>query len=124
MYFTLYFVDVFFTALIYTAPLFIALALVIIGLGRIVGWMEGWSWIDSVYYAFITATTVGYGDFHPHKSLSKLLSILVTFTGMVFTGILVALALQASTKAFDASPDYQELMNEMEKIEKFYETKP
>ena len=32
----------------------------------IVGYFEGWTVFDSVYYAVITGTTVGFGDFSPH----------------------------------------------------------
>lgn len=121
MDFTFYFMEVFFIGLIYTSPLFITLGLVIIGVGRIIGWIERWSWLDSIYYALITATTVGYGDFHPGSRWSKLLSILVAFTGLVFTGIMVAVALHASAMAFDVSPGYQALMDEMAKIRQLQE---
>lgn len=124
MDFTLLFIEVFFTSLVYTAPLFITLALGIVILGRVVGFIEGWSWLDSIYYAFITATTVGYGDFSPKHSVSKVLAILITFKGMVFTGIMVAVALQTAGKAFDASPHYHELLEKIERIEKAYGETP
>jgi len=27
--------------------------------------LEGWSWIDSLYFTTVTMATVGYGDMHP-----------------------------------------------------------
>ena len=33
--------------------------------GTLMGRIEGWTITDSVYYAFITAGTLGYGDFSP-----------------------------------------------------------
>lgn len=77
--------------------------------------------IDSVYYAFITATTVGYGDIHPKKNLSKSLAIIISFVGIILTGIIVALALHSATYAFKNSPGYQHLVEELKQIEEGYE---
>lgn len=34
--------------------------------------LEGWSWIDSFYFAAVTLATVGYGDLIPTNPLSKI----------------------------------------------------
>jgi len=62
--------------------------------------LEGWSLLDSVYHAMIAATTVGYGDFRPSRAASKILSIVLAFVGIVFTGLLVALCVHAAQLAF------------------------
>ena len=31
------------------------------------GTMEGWTYLDAIYYAVVTMSTVGYGDFSPSK---------------------------------------------------------
>jgi hypothetical protein len=64
---------------------------------------------------------VGYGDFHPKKRLSKHLAVVVSFVGLVLTGIIVALALHAAGHAFKASSGYQQLTDKVEQIEKAYE---
>jgi Ion channel len=80
-------------------PLLAFLALIIIFLGLVVGRLESWSRFDSVYWAFITATTVGYGDIRPLQRFSKMISILIALVGVTLTGILVALAVSAATLA-------------------------
>jgi len=96
------------------------LLVVIVILGHLIGIREGWSTADSIYYAFITATTVGYGDFHPKKRASKTLAIVISFVGLVLTGIVVALALHAAEHAFKASPQYKQLVDTVEQIDKTY----
>jgi voltage-gated potassium channel len=81
-------------------PILVLLALIIAFLGLIVGMLESWSRFDSIYWAFITASTVGYGDFRPLQRFSKFLSILIALVGVTFTGILVALAINAATLSF------------------------
>jgi len=40
-----------------------------IGLGTVIyHFVEGWSWLDSLYFSVITLTTIGYGDFS-HKPI-------------------------------------------------------
>jgi voltage-gated potassium channel len=68
-----------------------------------------------MYYAFITATTVGYGDFHPRKRLSKILAIIIAFVGIVFTGIVVAIALHAGQHAFNETHDVAEITRQLAK---------
>ncbi len=97
MDFTLDYLQLFYLGLKLASPLLIFAALLIILLGMIVGLRESWGRLDSIYWAFITATTVGYGDIRPIKPLSKILSILIALIGMTFTGILVALAIYAAT---------------------------
>ena len=44
--------------------------------------IEGWSWIDSLYFTTATITTVGYGDFVPTHNISKLATIFYCFVGI------------------------------------------
>lgn len=105
MEFTFDFIHMFVVGLFYTAPLLASMLLIIVVLGHFLGKLEGWSRLDAMYHAFITATTVGYGDFHPRKKLSKFLAIAIAFVGIIFTGIVVAIALHAGQHAFRQTHD-------------------
>ena len=83
------------------APLFLSLGVIIATLAVAAGRREGWSAADSLYYGFITATTVGYGDMSPTTGLGKLNAIILAVIGLIFTGIMVALAVEAAGITFD-----------------------
>lgn len=44
--------------------------------------IEGWAWIDSVYFSVITLTTIGYGDFSPETDEGKLFTIFYIIIGI------------------------------------------
>ena len=81
----------------------------IIGLGQLVGRFQQWSRSDALYYAFITATTVGYGDFRPSRRRSKLTAIAIALTGILLTGIIVAIGIKALESSFKTHYDIKEL---------------
>ena len=100
MEFTFKYLYYFFEYVALVWPLLAFLALILVLLGLVVSRLESWSRFDSVYWAFITATTVGYGDFRPLRRPSRIISILIALVGVTFTGILVALAVNAATASF------------------------
>ena len=86
-----------------TLPLLLLLAGGITLLGFGVGREEGWSRMNTFYWSFVTATTVGYGDLRPVKSASKVATILIAFLGLMMTGIVVAVAVHAVNLALEVS---------------------
>jgi voltage-gated potassium channel len=82
-------------------PLLLTLLLVVMLLGYVAGKQEGWSRLDSFYWALVTATTVGYGDYRPTKRRSRIIAIVIAVLGLLTTGIIVALGVHAATKALD-----------------------
>ena len=50
-------------------------SILIVGGAGIFSLLEGWSYLDSLYFTVSTITTVGYGDLHVTQTLSKLIAI-------------------------------------------------
>lgn len=96
---TLTFLKQFGIGLYLTFPLLLSLAALITLLGQFVGKREGWSRFDSFYWSFITGTTVGYGDMRPTRYGSRIFAVLIAFLGLVLSGIIVAVAVNAATLA-------------------------
>lgn len=44
--------------------------------------IEGWNYLDSLYFSAATITTVGYGDFTPRTDIGKLFTIFYIFIGV------------------------------------------
>lgn len=105
MEFTKAFISLFFWSIYLVAPLLILLSGVIIILGQIVRYIENWKVFDGLYWSFITATTVGYGDIRPVKKLSKALSVLIALVGLMFTGIIIAVTINTSSIALEKYAD-------------------
>ncbi len=63
-------------------PIFIYVTLFILIAGAVFHWLEGWSWLDSIYFVVITFTTIGYGDLAPTTPLTKLITIFVGLNGV------------------------------------------
>lgn len=78
-------------------PILSALLALIVLFGVVVGIREGWSVYDSIYFAFITALTIGYGDFAPTMPFTRALSIVIGGCGVLMTALLAALAVRALT---------------------------
>ena len=117
MDFTIDYLQLFFLNVKLAAPLLIFSVILIVTLGLIAGARESWGRFESVYWAFITATTVGYGDIRPSRPSTRALSIIIAFVGMTFTGILVALAIYAATEALTDQEGVKALQECVEKLE-------
>lgn len=89
------FIKIFFTFLLSFTPIWGSLAITISVLGIFVGHLEGLNWREGLYFGWVTATTVGYGDITPTLSLSRILSIFIGIIGIVSTGLIVSIAVTA-----------------------------
>lgn len=76
-------------------PILSALLALIVGLGIVIGMLEGWSLYDSVYFAFVSGLTIGYGDLAPKRTVTRALAILIGICGVLVTGLVAAVAVKA-----------------------------
>lgn len=100
MGFTIEFITIFYKGIVLIAPLILLLLMIIIVLSIIVRKIERWKLFEAIYWGFITAFTVGYGDIKPSKVGSRICSVFIALTGIIMSGILVALSVEAATRAY------------------------
>lgn len=59
------------------------LAVITLGIGTVFyHGVEGWSWLDSLFFSVTALTTVGYGNLVPHTDMGKLFTIAYLFIGI------------------------------------------
>jgi voltage-gated potassium channel len=56
---------------------------------------------EAVYFSFITGLTVGYGDIAPITAIGRVISVLLGLIGILFTGVVVATAVEATRHAWE-----------------------
>jgi hypothetical protein len=82
-------------------PIVSGLLLTIAALGLVVGLIEGWSVQESIYFAFVSGLTIGYGDLAPKTFLTRALSILIGVCGVLLTALVAAIAVKALSTGND-----------------------
>ena len=80
-------------------PILSALLGLTIALGLIIGLREGWSIQESVYFTFVSALTIGYGDFAPKFLSTRVLALGIGLCGVLMTALIAAVAVKALTEA-------------------------
>jgi hypothetical protein len=86
-------------------PILSALLGLIIVLGLVVGLIESWSVQESIYFAFVSGLTIGYGDLAPKSLLARVLAIAIGVCGVLLTAMVAAVAVKALTTATDGSDE-------------------
>jgi Ion channel len=87
------------------SPILSVLLLAIATLGLIAGLIEGWPVADSIYFAFVSGLTIGYGDLAPKTVMARALAILIGFCGVLLTGLVAAVAVKAFTTRHEYKDD-------------------
>ena len=75
-------------------PVLSGILLVIVSLGLVIGVIEGWSVHESIYFAFVSGLTIGYGDFAPKTLVARVLAVLIGACGILVAAV-AAIAVKA-----------------------------
>ena len=79
------------------ALLFMAAA--VVGLGTLFYHnVEGWRWLDALYFCVVTLVTIGYGDFTPKTDGGKLFTIVYIIIGLGILSGFIAVVGEAMIK--------------------------
>jgi Ion channel len=68
--------------------------------GFVVCELEGWPKGDGIYFAFVSGLTIGYGDLVPRHPVSRLLSVMIGFAGILLIGLVSAVGMHALDQAW------------------------
>jgi len=82
-------------------PILSGLLVLIVAAGVVAGLIEGWSVQESIYFAFVSGLTIGYGDLAPKSLLGRVLAIGIGVCGVLVTALVAAIAVKALTAASD-----------------------
>jgi hypothetical protein len=76
-------------------PILSGVLFAMVGPGLLIGLIEGWRIVDALYFTFVTGFTIGYGDLTPRHVVSRLLAVVIGFAGIVLTGLIAAVSVEA-----------------------------
>jgi len=76
-------------------PIVSGILLVMVGSGLAIWRIEDWRIDEALYFTFVTGLTIGYGDFTPKHVSARLLALVIGFAGIVLTGLVAAVSVQA-----------------------------
>ena len=114
MAYAITFIQLFFLFTSVVAPILLLLAFTIMVLGLIVGRIENWKRSKAIYWSFITATTVGYGDVRPTRGLARFISIIIAVLGLVLFGIIISISVSATEISSDRFADKTKIRSVLE----------
>ena len=78
-------------------PIWGAIAVFISLLGLLIAQLEAEIAADTaLYVGWVTSTTVGYGDLVPTTAITRVLAIVIAIMGIVLTGNIVTIAIEAA----------------------------
>lgn len=84
--------------------------------------VEGWSYLDAVYWAAVTLFTVGFGDFYATTTLGRALLIPYALIGIISLGLVIgsirSLVLDRGKRRFDARVMERKRQQALRKIAK------
>jgi hypothetical protein len=80
-------------------PILSGLIVIQLALGSLLGYLEGWRIGDATYFTFVTGLTIGYGDLVPGRFSTRLIAVVIGFSGVLLTGLVAAVGVRALQEA-------------------------
>jgi len=94
-----------------------------IAIAAIIGHFEGWTFLNSVYFSFVTSTSIGYGDMSPTTQAMRLVAVIyvplsVGGTAFIFAKVSAIYIDRKATKAKEEFVSRGISRKEFDKIDK------
>ena len=70
-----------------------------LALGTVIGILERWPVSEIIYFTFVTALTIGYGDLAPKRISSRMIALAIGFSGILLTALIAALGVRSLQEA-------------------------
>lgn len=94
------FLSNFFRVFWHFRAIFLALLLITIIGAVVISLAENLRFGDALYFSFVTGLTIGYGDIVAKSTLGRCVAIFIGFNGILFTGLVIAAAVEAVRKTY------------------------
>jgi voltage-gated potassium channel Kch len=93
----------FFRAVWHVRTIILALIALVVTGAAVLAYLEKFAFADTLYFAFVTGMTIGYGDIVMQTPVGRLVALLIGFIGILFTGLLVAVLVHAVRQSYEES---------------------
>ena len=97
------FVRHFFRAIRHVKTVILMLVALMVAGAAAVTLVEKMPFSDTLYFAFVTGLTIGYGDIVVKTPFGRLMAVLIGFVGILFTGLMVAVLVYAVRESIEES---------------------
>jgi hypothetical protein len=97
------FTDYFFGAVWHVKSIFLALIALIMAGAVAITVIEKMPFSDTLYFAFVTGLTIGYGDIVMKTPGGRLIALMIGLIGILFTGLMVAVLVYAVRESIEES---------------------
>ena len=97
------FTDHFFRAIWHVKSVILALVALIMAGAVAITLIEKMPFADTLYFAFVTGLTIGYGDIVMKTPGGRLIALLIGLVGILFTGLMVAVLVYAVRESMSKS---------------------
>ena len=85
----------FFNAIWRVKVVILALIALVVSGAVVLAYLEEFAFADTLYFAFVTGLTIGYGDIVMKTPGGRLIALMIGLVGILFTGLLVAVLVYA-----------------------------